>query len=180
MEDDPYGEISFTDEVRRPLYQHAVELGCEDQVVYTSTFSKILAPGMRIGWIVMPDWLAQQTVIVKQAADLHTNMLAGDHRGIPEHEPSGNQIALIREDYRKKCVALADALESPLGEHLEFSRPKGGMFLWARFRYPFDTMEWMKKTLENGVVYVPGEAFYHDNPDTRTLRLPTLRCRKTV
>lgn len=45
------------------------------------------------------------------------------------------------------------------------------MFLWARFRYPFDTMEWMKKTLENGVVYVPGEAFYHDKPDTRTLRL---------
>ncbi|MBZ4307270.1 aminotransferase class I/II-fold pyridoxal phosphate-dependent enzyme, partial [Mycobacterium tuberculosis] len=70
-----------------------------------------------------------------------------------------------------KCVALADALESRLGEHLEFSRPQGGMFLWARFRYPFDTMEWMKKTLENGVVYVPGEAFYHDKPDTRTLRL---------
>ena len=62
-------------------------------------------------------------------------------------------------------------LESRLGEHLEFSRPQGGMFLWARFRYPFDTMEWMKKTLENGVVYVPGEAFYHDKPDTRTLRL---------
>ena len=136
------------------------------------TFSKILAPGMRIGWVVMPDWLAQQTVIVKQAADLHTNMLSqvitAEYLGMNRLE---NQIALIREDYRKKCVALADALESRLGEHLEFSRPQGGMFLWARFRYPFDTMEWMKKTLENGVVYVPGEAFYHDKPDTRTLRL---------
>ncbi|VTM22485.1 2-aminoadipate transaminase [Raoultella terrigena] len=172
IEDDPYGEISFTDEVRRPLYQYAQELGCEDQVVYTSTFSKILAPGMRIGWIVMPDWLAQQTVIVKQAADLHTNMLSqvitAEYLAMNRLE---SQIALIREDYRKKCVALADALESQLGEHLEFSRPKGGMFLWARFRYPFDTMQWMKKTLENGVVYVPGEAFYNDNPDTRTLRL---------
>ena len=141
-------------------------------MVYTSTFSKILAPGMRIGWVVMPDWLAQQTVIVKQAADLHTNMLSqvitAEYLGMNRLE---NQIALIREDYRKKCVALADALESRLGEHLEFSRPQGGMFLWARFRYPFDTMEWMKKTLENGVVYVPGEAFYHDKPDTRTLRL---------
>lgn len=77
--------------LRRPLYQYAVELGCEDQVVYTSTFSKILAPGMRIGWIVMPDRLAQQTVIVKQAADLCNTgcVLAGHHRGIPEHEPSG-------------------------------------------------------------------------------------------
>lgn len=121
-----YGEISFTDAVRRPLYQHAVELGCEDQVVYTSTFSKILAPGMRIGWIVMPDWLAQQTVIVKQAADLHTNMLSqvitAEYLSLNRLD---NQIALIREDYRKKCVALADALESRLGEHLEFSRPQG-------------------------------------------------------
>ena len=156
IEDDPYGEISFTDEVRRPLYQHAVELGCEDQVVYTSTFSKILAPGM----------------IVKQAADLHTNMLSqvitAEYLAMNRLD---NQIALIREDYRKKCVALADALESRLGEHIAFSRPKGGMFLWAHFRYSFDTMEWMKKTLANGVVFVPGEAFYHDNPDTRTLRL---------
>lgn len=113
IEDDPYGEISFTDEVRRPLYQYAVESGCEDQVVYTSTFSKILAPGMRIGWIVMPDWLAQQTVIVKQAADLHTNMLSqvitAEYLSMNRLE---SQIALIREDYRKKCVALADALES--------------------------------------------------------------------
>jgi DNA-binding transcriptional MocR family regulator len=81
---------------------------------------------MRIGWVVMPDWLAQQTVIVKQAADLHTNMLSqvitAEYLGMNRLE---NQIALIREDYRKKCVALADALESRLGEHLEFSRPQG-------------------------------------------------------
>lgn len=171
LEDDPYGEISFTDAVRRPLYQHAVELGCEDQVVYTSTFSKILAPGMRIGWVVMPDWLAQQTVIVKQAADLHTNMLSqvitAEYLGMNRLE---NQIALIREDYRKKCGAGRRAGKPPWRAP-GIQPPAGGMFLWARFRYPFDTMEWMKKTLENGVVYVPGEAFYHDKPDTRTLRL---------
>lgn len=81
---------------------------------------------MRIGWIVMPDWLAQQTVIVKQAADLHTNMLSqvitAEYLSLNRLD---NQIALIREDYRKKCVALADALESRLGEHTEFSRPQG-------------------------------------------------------
>lgn len=79
---------------------------------------------MRIGWIVMPDWLAQQTVIVKQAADLHTNMLSqvitAEYLSLNRLD---NQIALIREDYRKKCVALADALESRL-EHTEFSRPQ--------------------------------------------------------
>ena len=74
-------------------------------MVYTSTFSKILAPGMRIGWIVMPDWLAQQTVIVKQAADLHTNMsqvITAEYLSMNRLE---SQIALIREDYRKKCGA---------------------------------------------------------------------------
>ncbi len=80
----------------------------------------------------MPDWLAQQTVIVKQAADLHTNMLSqvitAEYLSLNRLD---NQIALIREDYRKKCVALADALESRLGEHLEFSRPQGGCSVGA-------------------------------------------------
>jgi DNA-binding transcriptional MocR family regulator len=126
IEDDPYGEISFTDEVRRPLYQHAVELGCEDQVVYTSTFSKILAPGMRIGWIVMPDWLAQQTVIVKQAADLHTNMLSqvitAEYLAMNRLD---NQIALIREIIARS-VWRWPMRWSRDGEHIAFSRPKAG------------------------------------------------------
>ncbi len=75
----------------------------------------------------MPDWLAQQTVIVKQAADLHTNMLSqvitAEYLSLNRLD---NQIALIREDYRKKCVALADALESRLGEHLGIQPPAGG------------------------------------------------------
>lgn len=118
----------------------------------------------------MPDWLAQQTVIVKQAADLHTNMLSqvitAEYLSLNRLD---NQIALIREDYRKKCVALADALESRLGEHLEFSRPQGCSCGRVSAIRSIPWNGW--KTLENGVVYVPGEAFYHDKPDTRTLRL---------
>ncbi|KAA1047037.1 PLP-dependent aminotransferase family protein [Pseudocitrobacter sp. 73] len=172
VEDDPYGEISFTDERPQPLYQHAMALGCTDQVIYTSTFSKILAPGMRVGWLVMPEWLASKAIIIKQATDLHTSTLS---QQITAQYLSLNrlpaQIALIREDYRKKCETLASALEAKLGDHLAFSRPKGGMFLWAHFRYPFNATEWLKKTLENRVVFVPGEAFYNDAPDVTTLRL---------
>jgi DNA-binding transcriptional MocR family regulator len=172
VEDDPYGEISFTDERPQPLYQHAMALGCTNQVIYTSTFSKILAPGMRVGWLVMPEWLASKAIIVKQATDLHTSTLS---QQITAQYLSLNrlpaQIALIREDYRKKCETLASALEAKLGDHLAFSRPKGGMFLWAHFRYPFNATEWLKKTLENRVVFVPGEAFYNDAPDVTTLRL---------
>lgn len=172
IEDDPYGEISFTDERPQPLYQHAIAQGCTDRVIYTSTFSKILAPGMRVGWLVMPEWLASKAIIIKQATDLHTSTLS---QMVTAQYLSLNrlpaQIALIREDYRKKCEALANALEEKLGDHLEFSSPKGGMFLWARFRYPFNATEWLQKTLENKVVFVPGEAFYNDNPDLGTLRL---------
>ncbi|KQN53532.1 MULTISPECIES: PLP-dependent aminotransferase family protein [unclassified Erwinia] len=172
IEDDPYGEINFTETRWKTLYQHAKELGCADQVIYTSTLSKILAPGLRIGWLVMPEWLAGKAIIVKQATDLHSNsmtqIVTAQYLALNRLP---QQIALMRDFYHKKGEILANALREKLGDHIEFSQPKGGMFLWARFRYEFDTTAWLSKTLANGVVYVPGEAFYNDAPDKRTLRL---------
>ncbi len=80
------------------------------------------------------------------------------------------QIALIREAYRQKCLSLSHYLQAELGEHLTFNQPQGGMFLWAKFRYEFDTTKWLQQTLEKGVVYVPGEFFFSDNADKKTLR----------
>ncbi|WP_437613147.1 PLP-dependent aminotransferase family protein [Erwinia sp. V71] len=172
IEDDPYGEINFTEHRWTTLYQHAINQGCRERVIYTSTLSKILAPGMRIGWLVIPEWLASKAIVIKQATDLHSTSLA---QAITAQYLTLNrlpeQLTQIRDFYRKKCDVLANALETHLADHIEFSRPKGGMFLWARFRYDFDTTAWLKKTLENGVVFVPGEAFFNDNPDKRTLRL---------
>lgn len=76
FEDDPYSEINFTNETFRPLKSFAQEMKASDRVIYTSTFSKILAPGARVGWISLPDWLKQQVVILKQATDLHTSSLS--------------------------------------------------------------------------------------------------------
>lgn len=166
LEDDFYGEISFIDVVWCLFYQYVVELSCEDQVVYILIFLKIFVSGMCIGWIVMLDWLVQQMVIVKQVVDLYINMLL--QVIIVEYFSLNwldNQIVLICEDYCKKCVVLVDVLESCFGEYLEFSCLQGGMFLWVCFCYLFDIMEWMKKMLENGVVYVLGEVFYYDKLD---------------
>ena len=172
FEDDPYSEINFTNETFRPLKSFAQEMKASDRVIYTSTFSKILAPGARVGWISLPDWLKQQVVILKQATDLHTSSLSQSlTRHYLETGRLTSQIDLIRTEYKKKCDALCAALQSEMGERIRFHRPLGGMFLWATFNYEFNTTEWLKSTLQNGVVYVPGEFFYCDKPDKSTLRL---------
>lgn len=171
VEDDPYGAISFSDTREKTLLQVATERGSKDNVVYTSTFSKILAPGLRVGWIVLPEWMKQKVAIIKQATDLHANSftqsLVSAYLTLDRLNP---QIELIREAYKKKCLSLSTFLQQELGEHITFNQPQGGMFLWAAFRYEFDTTRWLQQTLEKGVVYVPGEFFFSDNADKKTLR----------
>ncbi|MGB7800745.1 PLP-dependent aminotransferase family protein [Buttiauxella sp.] len=171
VEDDPYGAISFTETREKTLLQVATERGSQENVVYTSTFSKILAPGLRVGWIVLPEWMKQKVAIIKQATDLHANSftqsLVSAYLTLDRLNP---QIELIRDAYKKKCLSLSTFLHQELGEHITFNQPQGGMFLWAAFRYEFDTTRWLQQTLEKGVVYVPGEFFFSDHADKKTLR----------
>ena len=171
VEDDPYGAISFTETREKTLLQIATERGSQENVVYTSTFSKILAPGLRVGWIVLPEWMKQKVAIIKQATDLHANSFAQSlvsaYLTLDRLNP---QIELIREAYKKKCLCLSEYLHQELGEHITFNQPQGGMFLWAAFRYEFDTTRWLQQTLDKGVVYVPGEFFFSDHADKKTLR----------
>lgn len=172
FEDDPYSEINFTTERFATIKSYAQEAGEGDKVIYTSTFSKILAPGARVGWVILPSWLKQQAVSLKQATDLHTSSLS---QSLTRHYlDTGRmrpQIDIIRKAYQEKCDALCTALQREIGDYIHFHRPQGGMFLWATFKEAFNTTEWLQTTLKNGVVYVPGEFFYCDNPDKSTLRL---------
>ncbi|WP_420286914.1 PLP-dependent aminotransferase family protein [Enterobacter sp. BNK-9] len=172
IEDDPYGEINFTNQTFKPLKAYAQEMNNTENVIYTSTFSKILTPGARVGWVVLPDWLKKAVVNLKQATDLHTSALS---QSLTYHYlQTGRletQIEIIRESYKQKCQTLSDQLEKELGDHLTFHKPKGGMFLWAKFKYEMNTTEWLSKTLSHGVVYVPGEFFYCNQPDHSTLRM---------
>ncbi|VTP68134.1 2-aminoadipate transaminase [Leclercia adecarboxylata] len=121
---------------------------------------------------MLPDWVKRQVVILKQATDLHTSSLSQSltYHYLESGRLAG-QIDLIREAYKHKCQILCQHIESELGEHLTFHKPMGGMFLWAKFKYEMNTTEWLKKTLNNGVVYVPGEFFYCNEPDHATLRM---------
>ncbi|MBI3309972.1 MAG: PLP-dependent aminotransferase family protein [Serratia liquefaciens] len=173
IEDDPYGELRFTEERNATLHQISQQvLGHTDNIIYTSTFSKILAPGLRLGWAILPPFLLHKVAIIKQAADLHASALSQSivecYLGL-DRLPA--QIEKIRAAYKHKGEILAGLVEKELGDHISFDMPKGGMFLWARFRQPFNATEWLKTTLQQGVVFVPGEYFFSDNPDRSTFRL---------
>ncbi|MFE8100329.1 PLP-dependent aminotransferase family protein [Brenneria goodwinii] len=172
IEDDPYGELRFTEERNPTLFQLAQEeLGNNEHVIYTSTFSKILSPGLRVGWAIMPDWLLHKVAIIKQAADLHASSLSQSvaecYLGLGRLEA---QIKKIRSAYKEKSELLSGLIAKELGDVMTFNQPKGGMFLWGKFRQPFNTTEWLKQTLKQGVVFVPGEFFFPDTPDYSTLR----------
>ena len=172
IEDDPYSEINYTDDVFRPLIAHAKDIGNEENVVYTSTFSKILAPGTRVGWVVVPEWLKRAVVNLKQTTDLHTSTLS--QLMTYEYLKTGrlaDQIKTIREAYREKYRTFATELEAELGDVMSFHKPKGGMFLWAKMNNGMNATRWLEKTLSNGVVFVPGEFFYCNEPDQTTLRM---------
>jgi len=173
VEDDPYGELRFTDERNATLYQVSQQvLGHIENIIYTSTFSKILAPGLRLGWAILPPFLLHKVAIIKQAADLHASALSQSivecYLGL---DRLSAQIEKIRAAYKHKGEILAGLVEKELGDVISFDMPKGGMFLWARFRQPFNATEWLKTTLEQGVVFVPGEYFFSDKPDRSTFRL---------
>lgn len=173
IEDDPYGELRFTEERNATLYQVSQQvLGHTENIIYTSTFSKILAPGLRLGWAILPPFLLHKVAIIKQAADLHASALS---QGIVECylglDRLPAQIEKIRAAYKHKGEILAGLVEKELGDVISFDMPKGGMFLWARFRQQFDATEWLKTTLKQGVVFVPGEYFFSDKPDRSTFRL---------
>ncbi|MFJ4237088.1 PLP-dependent aminotransferase family protein [Serratia nevei] len=173
IEDDPYGELRFTEERHPTLHQVSQRvLGNTDHIIYTSTFSKILAPGLRLGWAILPPFLLHKVAIIKQAADLHASALSQSivecYLGLGRLPA---QIDKIRAAYKQKGEILAGLVEQELGDYITFDKPKGGMFLWARFRQPFNATEWLNATLQQGVVFVPGEYFFSDNPDRSTFRL---------
>lgn len=173
LEDDPYGELrSFGDTVA-PLLALASEVpGAENWCGYLSTLSKILAPGLRLGWLVLPPLVREQAVICKQGMDLHSSTLAQEIAA--SYLASGRleaRLPSIRDAYRERNQALAAALDRHLGSRIVYNRPEGGMFLWARLRDAVDASEVLKHAIEEGMIFVPGSAFYADAPDCSTLRL---------
>jgi 2-aminoadipate transaminase len=172
VEDDPYGELRFEGEDIPPI----ISLHKEN-VIYLGTFSKTLAPGIRIGWIIAPEVVMDKLVQAKQGSDLHTGtyvqMLAYDiaSRGILKRH-----VQKIRQVYRERRDVMLEALEEHFPEQASWTRPEGGLFLWARCPEEVDTASLMEKALEEKVAFVPGFAFYPDGERGRNAMRLNFSC----
>ncbi len=176
IEDNPYGQLRFDGEALPSLYALAqADARARDWVVHLSTLSKIVSPGLRLGWIVLPPGLFEPAGRLKQSMDLHTATVNQNAAAI--YLQSGrlnSRLAWLREHYRERKQALAAALRSELGGALQINDPAGGMFLWARLQPESgvtDSRLWLQAAIGEGVVFVPGEAFYDDRPDRSSLRM---------
>ena len=158
VEDDPYGAIRFAGEPLPPVAAFS------ERVVHLSTFSKIVAPGFRVGWMIGPPEVMSWVTRAKQAADLHTSTFAQLLLANVVDRPGwlDEQRARIVPMYRDRCHALADALESVIGNRIRFHRPEGGMFLWSEFDDVSDTSVLLRHAVDAGVAFVPGSAFTID------------------
>ncbi|WP_405960516.1 PLP-dependent aminotransferase family protein [Streptomyces sp. NBC_00024] len=169
VEDDPYGELRFEGD-RVPWI--ASYPGAEDRTALLGSFSKVMAPGMRLGWLRAPAGLRRACAVAKQAADLHTptvNQLAAA-RYLADRDLDAH-VVRVAAAYRERRDAMLDGLAEALPAGSTWNRPEGGMFLWARLPSSYDTGALLPRVVERDVAYVPGAPFYAGEPDRATLRL---------
>ncbi|MEP6824657.1 MAG: PLP-dependent aminotransferase family protein [Ramlibacter sp.] len=168
VEDNPYGDLWFDAPPPPPLTARNPD-GC----IYLGSFSKVLAPGLRLGFLVAPKSIFPKLLQAKQAADLHSPGF--NQRMVAEVMKDGfleRHVPTIRALYKSQRDTMLAALEREMaGLGVEWNTPDGGMFLWARLPRGMDAVDLLPHAVEKGVAFVPGAPFYAGDPDTRALRL---------
>ncbi|MBC8075224.1 MAG: PLP-dependent aminotransferase family protein [Chloroflexales bacterium] len=173
IEDDPYGELYY-DGARPPLLAALdVELhGSLQHVVYLSTFSKTLAPGLRVGWVVAPEALVTKLTQAKQGVDLHSGSLAqatayyACRDGLLDRH-----VPTIRRTYHARRDAMLAALDTHMPPGVSWTRPAGGLFIWLTLPPQLDAAVLLRASLEQQVAFVPGVSFHPNGGGNNTLRL---------
>ncbi|TPR39317.1 PLP-dependent aminotransferase family protein [Apilactobacillus micheneri] len=168
MEDDPYGEIRYSGKSIDPI-KHFDKDG---HVIYMSTFSKILAPGMRLGWIIADEKFVDMFVVMKQSADLHSDNLS--QYIVAQYMEDNNldlHIQRIRDAYHRRASMMLKEIDKQFPRGVKHSNPEGGMFIWVEVPGNINTMELFKNCVKHNVAFVPGEPFYPDEIIPGTFRL---------
>ncbi len=172
LEDDAYGEVYFSGddpEILKPIKSHD---GAEN-VIHISTFSKVLAPGLRVAWIVGPKEIVRRIELAKETGDLCTSTVS--QKLILEYlkrDWLDAHLAEVRGFYETKCILMLAALENHMSSLAKWNRPQGGLFLWVELLEQIDTLPLLRQAVEQErVAFIPGQPFFVDGSGSNTLRL---------
>ncbi|MBP6405153.1 MAG: PLP-dependent aminotransferase family protein [Ramlibacter sp.] len=177
VEDDPYGDLYFGDAPPPSIYALSDSVpGSRELLAHCGSMSKVLSPGLRVGWMIAPPELLARATMCKQFSDAHTSTFA--QATAAQYLKAGRMpatLAKVRQVYGERARVMGDALRRELGDAIEFVQPQGGLFVWARLTGAGGKVsngnELAKRAIEQGVAFVPGAPFYASNPDLATLRL---------
>ncbi|HMZ85464.1 MAG TPA: PLP-dependent aminotransferase family protein [Giesbergeria sp.] len=177
VEDDPYGDLYFGEAPPPSLLALSATVpGSRELLVHCGSLSKVLSPGLRVGWMIAPAELLAKATMCKQFSDAHTSTFA--QATAAQYLKAGRMpatLAHVRKVYAERAQAMGDALRSDLGDAIEFVQPQGGLFVWVRLTGAggkvADGNVFAKRAIEQGVAFVPGTPFFCAQPDHATLRL---------
>jgi 2-aminoadipate transaminase len=167
LEDDPYAALSYSGDALPTLLSMM-----PDQVVHMGSFSKVLAPGLRVGYVIAPPDVHRKLVQAKQAADLHTPSFT--QRIVYEAVKDGfldTHIPTIRALYGERCKVMLDALKENFPAGVTWNEPQGGMFIWVQLPAGLDSFKLLDQAIAQNVAFVPGGPFFANDPQLNTLRL---------
>ncbi|MDT0137983.1 PLP-dependent aminotransferase family protein [Acidovorax sp. PRC11] len=177
VEDDPYGDLYFGEAPPPSLLALSATVpGSRELLAHCGSLSKVLSPGLRVGWLIAPAELLAKATMCKQFSDAHTSTFA--QATAAQYLRSGRMpatLAKVRAVYAERAQAMGDALRRELGDAIDFVQPQGGLFVWARLTGAggavADGNVLAKLAIDQGVAFVPGTPFFCANPDHATLRL---------
>lgn len=176
VEDDPYSELRYSGAAMPTILELDAKQQWSDRqdgnVIYVGTFSKVLMPGLRVGWIIAPEEVIERIVRAKQAADLHTSTLSQHIAWELARDGFLNEhIPLLQRAYRERRDVMVASLEKHFPTETSWTRPDGGMFLMVTLPKAFDAFDALKEALKHHVAFVPGEEFHLQGLGRKTFRL---------
>jgi DNA-binding transcriptional MocR family regulator len=177
VEDDPYGDLYFGEAPPPSMLALSSQVpGSRAMLAHCGSLSKVLSPGLRVGWMIAPPELLAKVTMCKQFSDAHTSTFA--QATAAQYLKAGRMpatLANVRAVYAERALAMGNALRRELGDAIDFVQPQGGLFVWARLTGANGKInngaEFAKRAIDKGVAFVPGVPFYATDPDPSTLRL---------